>query len=111
MVLPQTQIPPEISRKEIKISWIKLYHIVALGATLIHFINMARINSVIKSINAVFVNINLLRLIKNPIDLANILLALFAASLHFFITITTIIQIIVVLIRNVIILSSKQSLR
>lgn len=59
MVLPQTPIPPENSRKETKISWIKLYQIVAQDATLIHFINMARINSVTKNINAVFANINL----------------------------------------------------
>lgn len=111
MVLPQTQYLPENQRKEIKISWIKLYHIVALGATPKNFINMARIISVIKNINAVFVNINLLRILLKRIILANILPALFAANPLFFITITMIIQIIVALIRNAIILSSKQSLR
>ena len=49
----------------IKISRIKLEHIVALDATLIHFINMAKINLVTKNINAVFVNINLLRILLN----------------------------------------------
>lgn len=107
MVLPQTQYLPENQRKEIKISWIILYQFVAQNATLIHFINMAKINSVIKSINAVFVNINLLRLIKKSKDIANTLLALFAASLHFFITTITIIPIIAAPIRNAIILSSQ----
>ena len=72
---------------------------------------MAKINSVIKNINAVFVNTNLLRILLKRIIPANILLALFAAKQHFFITITTIIQIIGALIRNAIILSSKQNLR
>ena len=55
---------------------------------------MAKINSATKSINAVFVNINLLRLIIKLSDLANILLALSVASLRFFITIIPIILMI-----------------
>ena len=65
MVLPQNTIPPEISRKEYKISWLKLYQIVAQDATPKNSINTARINLVIKNINALSLNINLLRLIEN----------------------------------------------
>jgi len=52
-------IPPEKIEKGIKISWIKVYQLVAKNAILIHYINMAKISLVIKSTNAVFVNINL----------------------------------------------------
>ena len=68
---------------------------------------MAKINLAIKNINAPFANINLHRLIQNTEDNANILLALFVASAHFFITIMTIIQTIAARIRNVIIHSFK----
>ena len=68
---------------------------------------MAKINLGIKNINALFANINLHRLIQKTADNANIHLALFVASVHFFITITKTIQTIVVRIRNVIIHSFK----
>lgn len=51
-----------------------------------------------KNTNAVFVYTNLLRTLLKRLTLANILLAPFVASAHFFITITTIIQIIIALI-------------
>lgn len=120
MVLPQTQYLPENQRKEIKISWIILYQFVAQSATLIHFINMAKINLAIKSINAVFVNISLHPILFQVVQKVqnhfrpkkeNILLALFAASLHFFITTITIIPIIAAPIRNAIIHSFKPSLQ
>ena len=107
MVLPLKPIPPRKQRKEIKISWIKLYQNVAQDATPKNFINMAKINLAIKNINAPFANINLHRLIQNTEDNANILLALFAASARFFITIMTIIQIIAARTRNVIIHSFR----
>lgn len=102
-------LPPWKS-EEIKISWVILYHIVALGATHKNYINMAKTNSVIKDINAVFVNINLLPLIKNLTSHANIPLVLFAARLHSFITIITIILIFAAVIKNAIILSFRLSL-
>ena len=71
---------------------------------------MAKINLAIKNINALFVNINLHPTLIKKSVLANILLAPNAASLHFFITIMMITQIIVVPIRNAIILSFKQNL-
>ena len=71
---------------------------------------MAKINSVIKNINAVFVNINLLRHIKKLKDIANIPLALFAASPLFFITTMTIIPTFAAPIRIAIIPSFKPSL-
>ena len=46
----------------------------------------------IKNINALFANINLLRILLKRIILTNILLALFVASLHFSITTTMIIH-------------------
>ena len=98
------------SRKEYKISWIKLYHTVAQNATLKNYINMARISSVIKNINAVFVNINLLPLIKKLSVSANTPLALLAVNLHFFIMTTTIPSIFVVMIRNAITLSFRLNL-
>ena len=70
---------------------------------------MAKINLVIKNINALFANINLHRLIRNMEDNANIHLALFAARVHFFITTTMIIQTIAVRIRNAIIHSFKSN--
>lgn len=119
MVLPLKPIPPENSRKEYKISRIILYQFVAQSATLIHFINTAKINSAIKSINAVNVNISLHLILFQVVqevqnhfrrNRENILPVLFAVSLHFFITIITIIQIIVALIKNVIIHSFKRNL-
>ena len=70
---------------------------------------MAKIALAIKSINALFVNINLLLMLQKRRILANILLALFVASLHFFIMTTMIIQITVALTRNAIIHFSKLS--
>ena len=98
----------------------KLYHIVAQDATQKNFINMAKINSVIKNINAVFVNINLhpvlfqvVQKVQNHFrrNKENILRVLFVEKLLFFITITMIILIIAAVIKNAIILSSKQNLR
>ena len=65
---------------------------------------------IIKNPNAVIVYINLLRILPKRIIPANIRLALFVASVHFFITIMTIILIIVARIRNAIILSFKLNL-
>ena len=112
-------IPPEISRKEYKISWIILYQFGALNATLIHFINTAKINLAIKSINAVNVNISLHPILFQVVqevqnhfrrNRENILPVPFAVSPHFFITITMIIPIIAALIKNAIINSFKQNL-
>ena len=81
---------------------------------------MAKINSVIKNINAVFVNTNLHLMLFQVVQKVqnhfhrnkeNILRALFVAKLLFFITITMIILIIAAVIKNAIILSSKQNLR
>ena len=81
---------------------------------------MAKINSVIKNINAAFVNINLhpvlfqvVQMVQNHFhrNKGNILPVLFVAKQHFFITITMIILIIAAVIKNAIILSSKQNLR
>ena len=74
----------------------KIIHIVALDATLIHFINMAKINLVTKSTNAAFVNINLHLILFQVVQKVqnhfhrnkeNILRVLFVAKLLFFITI------------------------
>lgn len=62
--------------------------------------NTAKINLAIKNINALFVNINLHPTLIKKSVLANILLAPNVTSLHFFITIMTITQIIAVPIRN-----------
>ena len=76
------------------------------NATQKNFINMAKINSVIKNINAVFVNINLhlilfqvVQKVQNHFhrNKGNILPVLFVAKQHFFITITMIILIMRVL--------------
>ena len=81
---------------------------------------MAKINSVTKSTNAAFVNINLHPVLFQVVQMVqnhfrrneeNILHVLFVAKQHFFITITMIILIIAVLIRNAIILSFKQNLQ
>lgn len=68
---------------------------------------MAKTDLAIKNINALFVNINLLPILQKRKTLANILLALFAASLHSSIMTTMIILITVVLTRNAIIHSFK----
>ena len=54
---------------------------------------MAKTDLTIKNINALFANINLHRRIRSTEDNANILLAPFVASVHFFITIMMIILI------------------
>ena len=72
---------------------------------------MARIDSAIKSINAAFVNINLLRHTKKLKDIANIPLALFAASPLFFITAMMIIPTIAAPIRIAILPSFKTNLQ
>ena len=87
-----------------------IYQIVAQNATPKNSINTAKINLAIKNISALFANINLHPMLIKKSVLANILLTPNAASLHFFITIMMITQIIVVPIRNAIIPSSKPSL-
>ena len=81
---------------------------------------MAKINSVTKSTNAAFVNINLhpvlfqvVQKVQNHFhrNKENILRVLFVAKLLFFITILMIILIIVAVIKNAIILSFKPNLQ
>ena len=81
---------------------------------------MAKINSVIKNINAVFVNTNLhlmlfqvVQKVQNHFhrNKGNIPHALFVVRQHFFIMTLMIILIIVAVIRNAIILSFKQNLQ
>ena len=81
---------------------------------------MAKINSVIKNINAVFVNTNLHLMLFQVVQKVqnhfhrnkeNILRVLFVAKLLFFITILMIILIIVAVIKNAIILSFKPNLQ
>lgn len=87
--------------------------------TQLPFINTARISLVIKNTNAVNANINLHLILFQVVQEVqnhfrqskeNILLAPFAVNLLFFITITTIILIIVARIKNAIIRSFKLNL-
>lgn len=107
MFLQETQYLPERKKSSCK----KLYQFLVQNATILkNFTAMAKTNLVTKNINAVNVSTNSLRIVPlqgladpfRRMMRENIPLALVAAKLHFFITITIFMLIIAAVIRNVI---------
>lgn len=67
----------------VQISNTNMYQLIIQNAALIYFINKSKINLAYKNINAIFVNINWLRIPLKRIIPENICPALSASNIHF----------------------------